>query len=126
MIDRFYAATFNLSLVYVNRVGFEDGIGFWGGSEILAPGGERVAKAKYYEPDLVVGEIDSKVARRRRIAAPLLRDEDLDLTINELLRLRGRPTRLEAAGESAASGKSTPVARRFGVAGRPHRRGAKS
>ncbi len=101
MINRFYASTFALSLVYANRVGFEDGIGFWGGSEILDAAGQRLAKARYYEPDLVVAEIQPKLARRRRIAAPLLRDEDLDLTINELLRLRGRPTRLEGRGEVA-------------------------
>jgi predicted amidohydrolase len=101
MINRFYATTFSVSLIYANRVGFEDGIGFWGGSEILDASGERVAKARYYEPDLAVGEIQPKVARRRRIAAPLLRDEDLDLTINELLRIRGRATRLDAKGEVA-------------------------
>ena len=101
MINRFYASTFSVSLVYANRVGFEDGIGFWGGSEILDAAGERIAKARYYEPDLVVGEIRPKLARRRRIAAPLLRDEDLDLTINELLRIRARPTRLGRQGELA-------------------------
>jgi predicted amidohydrolase len=119
MINRFYAATFSLSLVYANRVGFEDGIGFWGGSEILDAAGERVAKAKYYEPDLVVGELGSKLARRRRIAAPLLRDEDLDLTINELLRLRGRPTRIDTRGEVGAPPRTlAAVAKR--------RRGAKN
>jgi len=101
MINRFYTTTFSVSLVYSNRVGFEDGVGFWGGSEILDAAGERVAKASYYEPDLVVGEVRSKVARRRRVAAPLLRDEDLDLTINELIRIRGRLTKLESRGEVA-------------------------
>ena len=101
MINGFYAATFSLSLVYSNRAGFEDGIGFWGGSEILDAAGERIAKARYYDADLIVGEIQPKLARRRRIAAPLLRDEDLDLTINELIRIRARPTRLEGKREVA-------------------------
>ena len=101
MINRFYASTLSLSLVYANRVGFEDGVGFWGGSEILDAAGERIAKARYYDSDLIVGEIEPKLARRRRITAPLLRDEDLDLTINELLRIRGRMTRLEGRGEVA-------------------------
>jgi predicted amidohydrolase len=99
MINRFYASAFSLSLVFANRAGFEDGLGFWGGSEILDASGECMAKARYYEPDLILAEIDPKMARRRRIAAPLLRDEDVDLTINELLRIRGRPTRLERQGE---------------------------
>jgi len=116
LINRFYASTFSLSLVYVNRTGFEDGIGFWGGSEILDASGECMAKARYYEPDLIFAEIRPKMARRRRIAAPLLRDEDLDLTINELLRIRGRSTRLARQGEVAVL---KPVASRARRAKRP-------
>jgi predicted amidohydrolase len=99
-INRFYTSTFSFSMVYANRVGFEDGVGFWGGSEILDARGETVAKGAFYEPDLVVGEIDPGIARRQRIASPLMRDEDLDLTIRELQRLRGggvpRPPEPEA------------------------------
>lgn len=89
-VNSMYAQTFSLFVVHANRVGFEDGVGFWGGSEILDPAGVRLAKAKYYEPDLIAAQIDLRAARRHRIASPLLRDEDIDLTINELLRLRGR------------------------------------
>lgn len=99
MINPFYATTFSFALAYANRVGFEDGVGFWGGSEILDAAGERIAKARYYEPDLVVAEVSAKVARRRRVAAPLLRDEDLDLTIHELRRLRARSPGFEPKGE---------------------------
>ena len=88
-INRFYTSTFSLSMVYANRVGFEDGVGFWGGSEILDAAGGTTARSALYEPDLVVAEIDPRVARRRRVASPLMRDEDLDLTIRELQRLRG-------------------------------------
>ncbi|MEO2167733.1 MAG: nitrilase-related carbon-nitrogen hydrolase, partial [bacterium] len=71
-----------------NRVGFEDGVGFWGGSEVVGPDGQVLVKAPYYEPALVCTEIDLGAARRRRIAAPVLRDEDLDLTARELARIR--------------------------------------
>ena len=91
LINRAYAATFGLFIVYANRVGFEDGVGFWGGSEIVDPFGQRLAKAKYYEEDFIVGEVRLEAARRKRTASPLLRDEDMDLTINELMRIRGRP-----------------------------------
>lgn len=101
LVNRFYTATFSLSMVYGNRVGFEDGVGFWGGSEILDAAGETIAKGKLYEPDLVVGEVDFGVARRQRIASPLMRDEDLDLTIRELQRLRG----VGAGGASPPRGK---------------------
>ena len=36
----------------------------------------------------MVGEIDTGDLRRTRIATTLLRDEDLDLTIKELLRIQ--------------------------------------
>jgi predicted amidohydrolase len=92
MINRAYAETFSVFMVYGNRVGFEDGVGFWGGSEIVDPFGKRIAKAKYYEEDFIAGSIALDAVRRKRTAAPLLRDEDIDLTVNELLRIRERPS----------------------------------
>jgi predicted amidohydrolase len=88
LINRGYAQTYGIFIVYVNRVGFEDGVGFWGGSEVIDPLGQTLVKAPYYEPALVTCEIDLAVARRKRIAAPLLRDEDIDLTLRELTRIR--------------------------------------
>jgi predicted amidohydrolase len=90
LINRTYAETFGLFLVYANRVGFEDGVGFWGGSEILDPFGQRLAKGKYYEEDFITATLSLEAVRRKRIASPLLRDENIDLTINELLRIQGR------------------------------------
>ena len=91
MINRTYAETYSLFMVYGNRCGFEDGVGFWGGSEIVDPFGQRIAKAKYYEEDFLVADIALESVRRKRTMSPLLRDEDLDLTINELMRIRERP-----------------------------------
>ena len=83
-----YAQSFSLFVVYANRVGFEDGVGFWGGSCLIDPRGEALAKGTYYEPDLVVGEMNLKRARQGRVASPMLRDENLDLTLLELQRIR--------------------------------------
>jgi len=94
MINRAYAETFSLFIIYANRCGFEDGVGFWGGSEMIDPFGQRVAKAKYYSDDFVSGEVAFESLRRKRTMAPLLRDEDIDLTINELMRIRERPSSL--------------------------------
>jgi predicted amidohydrolase len=91
MINRAYAETYSLFLVYGNRCGFEDGVGFWGGSEIVDPFGQCIAKGKYYEEDFIVAEIALESVRRKRTMSPLLRDEDIDLTINELMRIRERP-----------------------------------
>lgn len=90
-LNRTYAETYGVFVVYANRVGFEDGVGFWGGSEIIDPFGRCLVKAAYYDEDYVTAELEIEAVRRRRLAAPLLRDEDVDLTINELLRIRGRP-----------------------------------
>ena len=58
--------------------------------------GEKIAKARYYEEDFIVGQVDLDSVRRKRTMAPLLRDEDIDLTINELMRIRGRlPQKVE-------------------------------
>ena len=91
MINRTYAETYSLFMVYGNRCGFEDGVGFWGGSEIVDPFGQRIAKAKYYKEDFLVADIALESVRRKRTMSPLLRDEDIDLTINELMRIRERP-----------------------------------
>jgi predicted amidohydrolase len=91
MINRTYAETYSLFMIYGNRCGFEDGVGFWGGSEIVDPFGQRLAKAKYYDEDFVVADVPLESVRRKRTMSPLLRDEDIDLTINELMRIRGRP-----------------------------------
>ncbi|MGZ8443087.1 MAG: nitrilase-related carbon-nitrogen hydrolase, partial [Candidatus Binatia bacterium] len=53
MLNRVYAETYSLFMIYGNRCGFEDGVGFWGGSEILDPFGERLAKARYYDEDFI-------------------------------------------------------------------------
>jgi predicted amidohydrolase len=91
MINRAYTETFSLFMIYGNRCGFEDGVGFWGGSEIVDPFGQRVAKAKYYDEDFLTAEMSLESVRRKRTMSPLLRDEDIDLTINELMRIRERP-----------------------------------
>jgi len=74
-------------VVYANRVGYEDGACFWGGSEVVAPSGETFAKARYLEEELLLAELDPGSLRRARVANPLLRDERLDLTAREIARI---------------------------------------
>lgn len=74
-------------VVYVNRVGYEDGVGFWGGSHLVTPSGEISAAAPEFEPSLTVGRLHDADLRRERINAPLLRDERLSLTLRELTRI---------------------------------------
>ncbi len=91
LINRANAETYSVFMIYGNRCGFEDGVGFWGGSEIVDPFGARLVKARYYDEDFIAAEVSFEAVRRKRTMSPLLRDEDLDLTINELMRIRERP-----------------------------------
>jgi predicted amidohydrolase len=89
LMDRFYAQYLTLYVVFVNRVGHEDGIAFWGGSEIVAPNGDVVARAKDFEEELLVAEIDPDLVARERDRNPLIRDERPDLVVAQLMRARG-------------------------------------
>lgn len=64
--------------VYVNTVGQYDGLGFFGGSFIVDPLGEVLAKAKYYEEDTAVVEIDEGLVDSYRSIRPILKDYTLD------------------------------------------------
>lgn len=72
-----YASSLTVFMMYANRVGFEDGVGYWGGSEIVSPSGEVILKAAYHEEDYPTAEVDFDLVRRERISTPLLRDERL-------------------------------------------------
>ncbi|HEY6957439.1 MAG TPA: nitrilase-related carbon-nitrogen hydrolase [Candidatus Limnocylindria bacterium] len=89
LMDRFYAQYLTLYIVFANRVGHEDGIAFWGGSEVVAPDGTVVARAKEFEEDLLFAEIDRDLVARERDRNPLIRDERADLVISQLSRMKG-------------------------------------
>jgi predicted amidohydrolase len=89
LMDRFYAQYMTMYVVFVNRVGHEDGIAFWGGSEVVAPDGTVVARAPDFAEELVLAEIDPELVARERDRNPLIRDERPDLVIAQLMRARG-------------------------------------
>jgi predicted amidohydrolase len=49
-------------VVFVNRVGFEDGMGFWGGSKIVSPSGKVQIEAKLFERDMIVDDINHNIS----------------------------------------------------------------
>jgi predicted amidohydrolase len=61
-------------LAYVNLAGIEDGLQFWGGSRLVGPTGDVLAKAKYDEEDLVVCEVDFGELKTAETFIPTLRD----------------------------------------------------
>jgi predicted amidohydrolase len=77
----------NCRVLYCNRVGFEDGVNFWGGSEYVAPSGVALSRAKILEDDYVTATLDEGSLRRERLFSPMLRDENLFVTMQELKRI---------------------------------------
>jgi predicted amidohydrolase len=61
-------------LAYVNLVGVEDGLQFWGGSRLVGPTGDVIAKAKFDEDDFVVCELNYDDLRPAETFIPTLRD----------------------------------------------------
>ncbi len=61
-------------LAYVNLAGVEDGLQFWGGSRLVCPTGDVVAKAKYDEEDFVICEVDFGDLRAAETFIPTIRD----------------------------------------------------
>jgi predicted amidohydrolase len=84
LMDRFYAQYLTVYVVFANRAGHEDGIGFWGGSEVVAPDGTVVARAADFAEELLVADIDPALVARERERNPLLRDEREDLVLRNL------------------------------------------
>lgn len=123
VINTFYSRVFGIYNICVNRVGKEAWeekrsvlaaetariarskprkpileeltFRFWGGSEIINPFGQPIAKAALYEPDEIFGEISKDLLRRKKILLPYLRDDDPFFTHRELQRIlfkqRGKP-----------------------------------
>ena len=82
-----YARLLGLNVVFVNRVGFEDGINFFGGSFVVSAEGNLTVEAPKLEEALVYGEIDLSESRRARYTTPILRDEKIDAVTRELERI---------------------------------------
>ena len=82
-----YASMFTSFVVHCNRVGYEDGLHFWGGATVNDPNGELVVQGPYFEEALTLVQLDLNQLRRTRARLPLLRDERTNMTISELQRI---------------------------------------
>jgi predicted amidohydrolase len=89
-INQAYASLFTAFVAHTNRVGFEDGLNFWGGATVFDPNGNLVARGPYHEEALTLAEIDLDQLHRTRARLPLLRDERTALTQRELERILNR------------------------------------
>ena len=72
LVCRTYAQFLTTFFLYCNRVGFEDGANFWGGSMVIGPNGDIIAQQQDADEALVLAHIDLADVRRERLANPLL------------------------------------------------------
>lgn len=90
-VNRSYANLFTSFVAHSNRVGYEDGLNFWGGATVFDPNGERIAQGPYFEEALTLAVLDLNQLHRTRARLPLLRDERTNLVQRELARILQRP-----------------------------------
>ncbi len=90
LMNKSYASSLTSYVVHCNRVGYEDGKNFWGGSSVASPEGEFVAQAPYLEESLLLHTVDLNQLHRTRSRVPLLRDERPQLVQGELDRILGK------------------------------------
>ncbi len=87
LVNQAYGSMFTSYILHCNRVGYEDGKNFWGGSSVVDPDGEFLTQGTYFDEALITQEIDLNQLHRTRARLPLLRDERPGLVRRELGRI---------------------------------------
>ncbi|HTR80682.1 MAG TPA: nitrilase-related carbon-nitrogen hydrolase [Bacteroidota bacterium] len=83
-----YARLLSSYIVFANRVGFEDGVNFWGGSEVVDPSGEVIASAKLFDEEMIFADVDENAVRRARRLSRHFVDDSLEFTLGQLRRVK--------------------------------------
>ena len=128
---RTYAQLTTSFAVFCNRVGTDETVTFWGGSEVIAPSGEALFTAPLFDEGLHFVDVELGDVRRERIGLPLLRDERPELHLRELRRILAERTEMtidqaseppdrrddrpEAAGDATPGGTAGDGAHEPGV-----------
>ncbi|GAB4495474.1 MAG: carbon-nitrogen hydrolase [Anaerolineales bacterium] len=86
-VNRAYSGLFTSFFAHANRVGFEDGLNFFGGSTVFDPDGRKIAQSPYNEEALTLCEVDLAQLRRTRTRLPLLRDERPEMVMSAINRI---------------------------------------
>ncbi|HEX9017729.1 MAG TPA: nitrilase-related carbon-nitrogen hydrolase [Anaerolineaceae bacterium] len=92
-ILRSYSSLYTSFVAHTNRVGFEDGLNFWGGAAAFDPNGDLIGQAPLHEEALTLVEMDLNQLHRTRARLPLLRDERTAMVQRELERILSNQSR---------------------------------
>jgi len=93
-INQAYASLFTCFVASTNRVGYEDGMNFWGGATVHDPNGEKLAEGPHFEEALTTCTIDLNQLHRTRARLPLLRDERPEVVYKEMQRILENNSRI--------------------------------
>jgi predicted amidohydrolase len=83
-----FARLLGLMTIYVNRVGTEEGLTFWGGSQVMDPFGKVICELPMYEEARAICEIDMESVTRARSLFPHLKEGRPDFILQEMQRIR--------------------------------------
>lgn len=83
-----HARLLGLMTIYVNRVGTEEGLTFWGGSQVMDPFGTVLCELPTYEESRAICEIDMTTIDRARSLFPHLKEGRPDFILQEMWRIR--------------------------------------
>ena len=85
-----YAAIFGCYVIFVNRVGNEGPLAFWGESEIIDPFGQVVATASGASEEIIYAEASLGQLREARTVLHTVRDDDLSFLHRRVERIMSR------------------------------------
>lgn len=79
---RSYALTLSCFVIFANLArGDDEMYTFWGGSFVVGPDGQYLARSETADEDLVVCDLDPAMLRQQRIMLPFRRDDSLTHTL---------------------------------------------
>jgi predicted amidohydrolase len=86
-MNEFYASMYGVYVLFVNRVGDDNGLHFWGGSQVVDPFGKVIAEAKGHEEEVIEAEVHLTEVREARTVLHTVRDENLSFLNHRLERV---------------------------------------
>jgi predicted amidohydrolase len=81
---RSYARLLSSYILFSNRIGFEDGINFWGGSAAFDPFGDMICIADSFSEQLLLIDIDSEKIKKAKRTSRHFLDEDIRMVRDSL------------------------------------------
>jgi predicted amidohydrolase len=86
-MNEFYASMYGVYVLFVNRVGDDNDLTFWGGSQIIDPFGKVIAQAQGDAEEVIEAEVKLAEVREARTVLHTVRDENLSFLNHRLERV---------------------------------------